>query len=87
MGYERAAEVPPEWFKFVPHNAEAPHVDAYYLDGRAVYGHYNPSRAEIHYCVGVERVVRHEAGHAILHRLHEDTWRCYQHPCWEGDGQ
>lgn len=43
-------------------------------------GCYSPKSHRIQYNVQTPRVVRHEAGHAILHRL-DLEWRCYEHGC------
>lgn len=39
----------------------------YYSSGTILYNGYVPE------------VIRHEAGHAILHRLGDRRWRCYEH--------
>ena len=82
-GYPRADTIPPDWFTFIPHQPTHPDGDAYMLDGDWVYGHYSSRYKEIHYCIGVERVVIHEAGHAILAVLGQGGWQCWEHECWE----
>lgn len=43
-------------------------------------GCYKSSSKTIQYDVNSPNVVRHEAGHAILHAL-GGNWKCYQHMC------
>lgn len=82
-GYPRARHIPPHYFEFVGHEPGHIDGDAYMMDGQWVYGHFDPNRAEIHFCVTIKRVVRHEAGHAILWAIHRSEWQCWEHPCWE----
>lgn len=42
-------------------------------------GCYDPGRREIRYNSLTPEVVRHEAGHAILHILGDPRWRGYEH--------
>ena len=85
-GFPRAREVPADWFKFVAHEPTHQDGDAYWLLNKYsdwAQGHFDPNNASIHYCLGVEHVVIHEAGHAILWKMNEDAWRCWEHPCGE----
>lgn len=39
------------------------------------------TRGTIEYNLHMPEVIRHESGHAILHRLHDSRWKCYEHTC------
>lgn len=97
MGEPRALGVPPDWFRFVPHEPEGAEGGFRMEDGRSVYGYFDPIQAEVHYSRAWPSVVEHEAGHAILFALSHGKWRCVGHPdcphpwhaftsCAKGDG-
>jgi hypothetical protein len=44
-------------------------------------GCYHPNHGLIEWNRQTPTVIRHEAGHAILHYLDHPDWRCYEHGC------
>lgn len=81
VGYVRAGEIPPNWFRFIAHPPDPRCGNCYYLGTQWVYGHYG-TFGGVHYCTEARHVVRHEAGHAILHKLGSKKWMCWEHKCW-----
>jgi hypothetical protein len=63
----------PEQFDFRPRAGTFPCGDAYEANGC-----FSPPN-NIIYNLDTPTVIRHEAGHAILYKLGDDRWKCYEH--------
>ena len=70
-----AYSVHPEQFEFVEK------ANPFYCDKVYAVGCYHSGQRSITYWSQQPKVIRHEAGHAILHVLGSDNWRCYEHTC------
>lgn len=77
----RSLDVRPDQFKWGAKET------AFLCDGRESIGCYSPRFRLIQWNIQTPTVIRHEAGHAILHHLDDARYSCYEHePRCVGEG-
>jgi hypothetical protein len=70
--YFQIDRVKPQMFNFTEH------AEPFHCNGQLANGCFSPPW-DITYNKQTPQVIRHEAGHAILYRVRDYRWRCFEH--------